>query len=249
MLLRRKKDKYKQLIFTKRYDIDIPGVKEDTALSIVLGKDNEFYVVLDEIERAIESGESRVSISPALESEVIDEKNEKPVEAEVPKMEEKEAVAAAEMPQVAKTEKIEGEPARTQSPAKEKKEAISSRLTAEDILRDIKPIPIEFSLHIASEELSLPEDLVLEFINDFAQQAHENLPILIEEYRNDELDKLQKTAHMLKGAASNLRVEQMVNNLYELQYDNNIENAPQRIRLFAGQLMGLDNYLQQMNAK
>jgi len=47
MLLRRKKDKYKQLIFTKRYDIDIPGVKEDTALSIVLGKDNEFYVVLE----------------------------------------------------------------------------------------------------------------------------------------------------------------------------------------------------------
>jgi hypothetical protein len=52
---------------------------------------------------------------------------------------------------------------------------------------------------------------------------------------------------MLKGAASNLRIEAMVDNLYDLQFDNDIERAPQRIRLFAGQLMSLDKYLEQMN--
>jgi hypothetical protein len=52
---------------------------------------------------------------------------------------------------------------------------------------------------------------------------------------------------MLKGAASNLRIEAMVDNLYDLQFDNDIERAPERIRRFAAQLMSLDNYLQQMN--
>jgi len=119
----------------------------------------------------------------------------------------------------------------------------------EAFLRDVKMVPIEFSLKIASEELNLPEDLVLEFINDFAAQGHEYLPVLVDAYQNGDLDKLQKTAHMLKGAASNLRIEPMVENLYELQFDNDISRAPKRIKLFAGQLMSLDNYLAQMNGQ
>jgi HPt (histidine-containing phosphotransfer) domain-containing protein len=123
----------------------------------------------------------------------------------------------------------------------------SGDLDTEEFLQGVKPIPIEFSLQIASQELNLPEELVLEFINDFAKQGHEYLPVLIEAYRKKDLDHLQKTAHMLKGAASNLRIEAMVDNLYDLQFDNNLERAPQRIRLFAGQLMSLDKYLEQMN--
>ena len=118
-----------------------------------------------------------------------------------------------------------------------------------DLLEGVQPIPIEFSVKIAAEELNLPEDLVLEFINDFAAQGHEYLPVLIETYQNGDLEKLQKTAHMLKGAASNLRIEPMVENLYELQYDNDISRAPKRIKLFAGQLMSLDQYLQRLNSK
>ena len=119
----------------------------------------------------------------------------------------------------------------------------------ESLLEGITAVPIDFSLKIASEELNLPEDLVLEFINDFAAQGHEYLPVLIEAYESGDLDKLQKTAHMLKGAASNLRIEPMVENLYELQFDNDISRAPKRIRLFAAQLMSLDKYLEQMNGK
>ncbi len=119
--------------------------------------------------------------------------------------------------------------------------------SVEEFLEGVRPIPIEFSLHIAAEELNLPEDLVLEFIGDFDKQGHEYLPVLIEAYQNRDLDRLQKTAHMLKGAASNLRIEAMVDNLYDLQFDTDIDRAPQRIRLFAGQLMSLDKYLEQMN--
>jgi HPt (histidine-containing phosphotransfer) domain-containing protein len=132
------------------------------------------------------------------------------------------------------------------TPERETPPAVS-RISVEEFLKGVKPIPIEFSLQIASEELNLPEDLVLEFINDFDKQGHEYLPVLIDAYQKKDLDHLQKTAHMLKGAASNLRIEAMVDNLYDLQFDNDIERAPQRIRLFAGQLMSLDNYLEQMN--
>ena len=119
-------------------------------------------------------------------------------------------------------------------------------LPENELFEDVQPVPIEFSVKIAAEELNLPEDLVLEFINDFATQGHEYLPVLIESYQNNDLDKLQKTAHMLKGAASNLRIEPMVENLYELQFDTDISRAPKRIKLFAGQLMSLDQYLQHM---
>ena len=120
-------------------------------------------------------------------------------------------------------------------------------VSVDEFLEGVRPIPIEFSLQIAAEELNLPEDLVLEFITDFANQGHEHLPVLIDAYQKKELERLQKTAHMLKGAASNLRVEAMVENLYELQFDNEIERAPERIRKFAGQLMSLDNFLKQLN--
>jgi HPt (histidine-containing phosphotransfer) domain-containing protein len=138
------------------------------------------------------------------------------------------------------TEEEKGEATPTPTPTAE-------AVPVEEFLKGVKPIPISFSLHVAAEELSLPEDLVREFVTDFAKQGHEYLPVLIQAYEEKDLEKLQKTAHMLKGAASNLRVEAMVENLYELQFDNNIERAPERIRKFAGQLMSLDNFLNQLN--
>ncbi|WP_457602327.1 Hpt domain-containing protein [Nitratifractor sp.] len=141
------------------------------------------------------------------------------------------------------------EPAIEETVTEEEVAKGTPELPENELFEDLQPVPIEFSVKIAAEELNLPEDLVLEFINDFATQGHEYLPVLIESYQNNDLDKLQKTAHMLKGAASNLRIEPMVENLYELQFDTDISRAPDRIRLFAGQLMSLDKYLQYMQNK
>ncbi len=134
-------------------------------------------------------------------------------------------------------------------PTKTEASKAATQVDIEDFLKGVKPVAIEFSLQLAANELSLPEDLVLEFIEDFDKQGHEYLPVLIEAYQTKDLKRLQETAHMLKGAASNLRIEAMVDNLYALQFDNEIERAPERIRLFAGQLMSLDKYLEQMNRK
>jgi len=170
-------------------------------------------------------------------------------EAPLPPREEPAPTPEPSVPEPAPQPEKAPEPQAAEPESETEKAAPSGEVDVEKFLRGVQPIPIEFSLHIAAQELSLPEDLVLEFINDFDKQGHEYLPVLIEAYEKKDLPHLQKTAHMLKGAASNLRIEAMVDNLYALQYDNDIERAPERIRTFAGQLMSLDNYLEQMNSQ
>ncbi|WP_292658847.1 Hpt domain-containing protein [Nitratifractor sp.] len=186
--------------------------------------------IVDTLERMLERLETYEEQAEAAAAKAVAEEA-----TSLPREEAPTAPAAAESTSPAEEEA---------KPAEIKAQAATS---AEAFLKEVKPIPINFSLHIAAEELNLPEDLVQEFISDFANQGHEYLPVLIEAYEKKDLDKLQKTAHMLKGAASNLRVEAMVENLYELQYDNDIERAPDRIRKFYGQLISLDNFLKQLN--
>jgi HPt (histidine-containing phosphotransfer) domain-containing protein len=147
-----------------------------------------------------------------------------------------------------KSGETSGERKTTVSPAESTMQKNETQTTPiESLLEDVEPVPIQFSIHFAAEELNLPEDLVLEFINDFASQGREYLPRLIEASKNRDLDQVQKTAHMLKGAASNLRIEPMVKNLKDLQFDNDIDKAADRIRIFAGQLISLEKYLKQIN--
>jgi HPt (histidine-containing phosphotransfer) domain-containing protein len=192
---------------------------------------------------------------PSLQEEAVPSAAEAPESAPIPEAPAPEAPAepvesapVAEAPAPESVEEApEAETTEAAPAAEEEVTAPSAAQSVDEFLEGVTPIPIEFSLHIAAEELNLPEDLVLEFIGDFDKQGHEYLPVLIDAYQKKDLDHLQKTAHMLKGAASNLRIEAMVDNLYDLQFDNDIERAPQRIRLFAGQLMSLDKYLEQMN--
>jgi len=222
--------------------------------------DDERVEIVNEYDRLLDQlhvGLATLEEVPGLEE--TEETQEAP--APEPLREERSEVSVPKAPEPPKEEPapspaeetaVEAAPAEEakeeeQAPSPEETGETGKTLSPEAFIEGVKPIPIEFSLQIASEELNLPEDLVLEFINDFAKQGHEYLPVLIDAYQKGDLDHLQKTAHMLKGAASNLRIEAMVDNLYDLQFDNDIERAPQRIRLFAGQLMSLDNYLKQMN--
>jgi len=173
--------------------------------------------------------------------------SEEEIPVELPTEEKPQPTPPSEEPKVEEPATVSEKEEEVEKAAQRAEE--KSEIDVDAFLEGVQPVPIEFSLHIAAEELSLPEDLVLEFINDFDKQGHEYLPVLIQAYQEKDLSHLQKTAHMLKGAASNLRIEAMVDNLYALQYDNDIERAPERIRLFAGQLMSLDKYLEQMNSQ
>ena len=103
----------------------------------------------------------------------------------------------------------------------------------------IKPIPFDFSTKAASDELGLPESLVQEFVADFVQQAKENIPVFEEAQRTGDIDTIQKTAHLLKGAASNLRIDPLAETLKSLQYNEAPEAVPELFQTFFGQLKTL----------
>jgi len=103
----------------------------------------------------------------------------------------------------------------------------------------IEPIPFEFSLKEAAEELSLPVSLVSEFVIDFINQSKENIPVLQQAYEDKDLEKIQKTAHMLKGASSNLRITVIADTLYSLQFNDDLQKVPELLKLFMGQLKAL----------
>jgi HPt (histidine-containing phosphotransfer) domain-containing protein len=86
---------------------------------------------------------------------------------------------------------------------------------------------------------------VSEFIIDFINQAKENIPVLKKAYDEKDMDKIQKTAHMLKGASSNLRIAPMADTLYHLQFNDTLEKVPELIRLFTGQLKALSIQMDQ----
>ncbi len=113
-------------------------------------------------------------------------------------------------------------------------------------LENIQAIPFDFSINEAAEELTLPASLVSEFIVDFIQQAKENIPVLEKAYEEKDLDKIQKTAHMLKGASSNLRIAPMADTLYDLQFNEDFEKVPELIHLFTGQLKALSIQMDQI---
>ncbi len=114
-------------------------------------------------------------------------------------------------------------------------------------LDDIQPIPFDFSINEAADELTLPASLVSEFIVDFINQAKENLPVLHKAYQEKDLDTIQKTAHMLKGASSNLRITPMADTLYNLQFNDDLEKVPELLEFFTGQLKALSIQMDQIS--
>jgi len=113
-------------------------------------------------------------------------------------------------------------------------------------LDQVQPIPFDFSLNEAADELTLPASLVSEFVIDFISQAKENLPLLQKAYEERDMDTIETTAHMLKGASSNLRITPIAETLYQLQFNQDFAQVPELLTLFAGQLKALSIQMDQV---
>jgi len=85
-------------------------------------------------------------------------------------------------------------------------------------LSDVKPIYFDFQVEEAANELSLPAELIEEFIHDFIKQAHEETDKMLKAYEEGDLETIQKIGHLLKGTASNLRINPLSDTLYEIQF-------------------------------
>jgi len=97
-------------------------------------------------------------------------------------------------------------------------------------LSDVKPIHFDFRVEEAADDLSLPAELIEEFIHDFIEQAHEETDKMLEAYKRGDLDTIQKIGHLLKGTASNLRIVPLSDTLYEIQFCEDPTNLESLIR-------------------
>jgi HPt (histidine-containing phosphotransfer) domain-containing protein len=121
--------------------------------------------------------------------------------------------------------------------------AATVTVDVDELIRNAVSVPFDFSASVASAELGLPEDLVNEFVIDFIQQAKENIPTLVEAKESADMETLQSTAHLLKGAASNLRIDPLAETLKDLQYNDDWDQVPHLFDRFIGQLKALDNLI------
>jgi len=147
-----------------------------------------------------------------------------------------------------KTPKEEASPKESieKEPIKSVAEDAIELSSANKLLEKIEAQEITVDLEETAETLNLPKDLIFEFIKDFLEQTKEHLNIFIEAHHNKDLEKIQTTAHMLKGASNNLRLNKIGDTLFKLQQESNFDNIALLIKKFAGQIKGLEHALQEI---
>jgi len=121
--------------------------------------------------------------------------------------------------------------------------------SAKTLLDNVDKKDVILEIEETAMELNIPESLVLEFTKDFLNQAKEHLPILINEYKNGNIKELQQTAHMLKGAANNLRLNSIADILFKIQKSDNLETDKSFIIKFASLIKGLEEALNRVERK
>jgi len=124
------------------------------------------------------------------------------------------------------------------------KEQIKSKSEDESFakitLQDINPIPFTFELSEAANDLSLPVELVEEFVRDFIEQTHIEIDNILVAYEKGDLKTIQKIGHMLKNASSNLCINTLSDTLHEIEFCNDSANLENLIKQYWGQFLALE---------
>jgi len=110
-------------------------------------------------------------------------------------------------------------------------------------LSDVEPIHFDFQLEEAAKDLSLPVELIEEFVNDFIVQAHEETEKMLAAYEKGDLETIQKIGHLLKGTSSNLRITPLSDTLYEIQFNEDIDKVPELVKNYWGHFLSLENQI------
>ncbi len=114
-------------------------------------------------------------------------------------------------------------------------------------LDSIKPIPIKYNPKVAADELNLPVVLIEEFVEDFIEQAHHDIDHLLASYYQKDMDNIHELGHKLKGAASNLRINELADVLEEIQFCTDYSKLKSLIIRYWGLFKSLEEYM--LNSK
>jgi len=110
-------------------------------------------------------------------------------------------------------------------------------------LSDVKPIHFDFQMEAAANDLSLPVELIEEFVVDFIEQAHEETKKMLEAYEKGDLETIQKIGHLLKGTSSNLRINPLSDTLYEIQFCEDSSKLEGLIKEYWGHFLSFEHVI------
>ena len=98
---------------------------------------------------------------------------------------------------------------------------------------------IAFDPAEASNALGLPESLIIEFVNDFIEQAEEEKANFEKAFEAGDIKTINEIAHKLKGVAANLRIEDMRSLMESAQHATTPESVEKSLNAFYSKLAAL----------
>jgi len=114
-------------------------------------------------------------------------------------------------------------------------------------LEKISALPISYSPQTAADELNLPVVLIEEFVDDFIEQARQDKDHLLTSYYQKDMDNVHELGHKLKGAASNLRINELADILEEIQFCTEHTKLEGLLIKYWGHFLSLEDYMKQLN--
>ena len=118
----------------------------------------------------------------------------------------------------------------------------SKKFTLDSVLA----LPISYNPQTAADELNLPVVLIEEFVEDFIEQAHQDKDHLLASYYQKDMDNIHELGHKLKGAASNLRINELADILEEIQYCTEHDKLEPLFIKYWGHFLSLEDYMKQL---
>ena len=116
-------------------------------------------------------------------------------------------------------------------------------------LDNVPVLPISYNPQTAADELNLPVVLIEEFVDDFIEQARQDKDHLLTSYQQKDLDNIHELGHKLKGAASNLRINELSDILEEIQFCKDYSKLESLFIDYWGHFLALEKQMKQLRNK
>ena len=126
------------------------------------------------------------------------------------------------------------------------KELIQNSDIKQISLDDVPELPISYSPQTAADELNLPVVLIEEFVDDFIEQARQDKDHLLTSYYQKDMENIHELGHKLKGAASNLRINELSDILEEIQFCSDYAKLENLFVKYWGHFLALESYMKQL---
>jgi len=114
-------------------------------------------------------------------------------------------------------------------------------------LDNVPELPISYDPQTAADELNLPAVLIEEFVDDFIEQARQDKDHLLTSYYQKDMENIHELGHKLKGAASNLRINELSDILEEIQFCTEYEKLEGLFVKYWGHFLSLERYMKNLN--